>query len=385
MHRSKWCNRKRSVGGTAHVIAPASKFSHCRSFSHLFLFTILPVKRTQETRNIHSSTLLSMSMATKGCGIFSISFSCPRSRSWTHRIVAGHRTTLHHFSGNWPPISTRQGWKPSIGFQQNRHLEIGAQFEPGTGGIEPPTFCLQAWAPTHYATFGWPAHPYKRVCYIATPARPPKSKIQNPNGPVWILDFGVPFGFWSLEFGFWILDFGSWILDLGFWILDFGFWISVFGFWIVVVSVLYVAAPNAAVWILDFGFWILDFGFWILDLGFWILDFGFRILDFGFWILDFGFWILDFGIWILDFGSWILDFGSWILDLGFWISDFGFRILDFGFRQRFGFCIRLLLLHADSGRRIPIASNLAQTELVATRCCVSCVFFTISGAGNELL
>ena len=113
MHRSKWCNRKRSVGVTAHVIAPASKFSHCRSFSHLFLFTILPVKRTQETRNIHSSTLLSTSTATKGCGIFFIPFSCPRSRSWTHRIVAGHTTTLHHFSGNWPPISTTQGWVSS--------------------------------------------------------------------------------------------------------------------------------------------------------------------------------------------------------------------------------------------------------------------------------
>ncbi len=31
-------------------------------------------------------------------------------------------------------------------------------------------------------------------------------------------------------------------------------------------------------------------------------------------------------------------------------QPFGFRILDFG--TRFGFCIRLLLLHADSGRRI---------------------------------
>ena len=67
VHRRIW---KRSVGVTAHVIAPASKIvSHCRSFSHLFLFTILPVKRAQETRNIHSSTLLSTSMATKGCGI----------------------------------------------------------------------------------------------------------------------------------------------------------------------------------------------------------------------------------------------------------------------------------------------------------------------------
>ena len=196
------------------------------------------------------------------------------------------------------------------GNQQNRHLEIGAQFEPGTGGIEPPTFCLQAWVPTNYATFGWPAHPYKSVCYIATPARPPKSKLQNPKSKraVWILDFGfwiLDFGFWILDFGFWILDFGSWILDFGFrildfgsWILDFGFRILDFGFWIVVVSVLYVAAPNAAVWNLDFGFWILDFGFWILDFGSWILDFGFWISDFGLRILDFGFRILDFGFWI---------------------------------------------------------------------------------------
>ena len=57
-----------------------------------------------------------------------------------------------------------------------------------------------------------------------------------------------------------------------------------------------------------------------------------------------------FGFWISDFGFWILDFGLWISDFGFWISDFGFMILDFG--TRFGFCIRLLLLHADSGRRI---------------------------------
>ena len=47
-----------------------------------------------------------------------------------------------------------------------------------------------------------------------------------------------------------------------------------------------------------------------------------------------------------------LDFGFWILDLGFWILDFGSWILDFAFCERFGFCIRLLLLHADSGRRI---------------------------------
>ena len=288
-----------------------------------------------------------------------ISFSCPRSQSWTHRIVTWHTTTLHHVSGNWPPISTTQGWKPRLGFQQHHPLEIGPQFEPGTGGIEPPTFCLQAWAPTNYAKFGWPAHPYKSVCYIAAPARPPKSKLQNPKSKraVWILDFGV----WILDLGFWILDFGFWILDLGFWILDFGFWILDLGSWIL----------DFGFWILDLGFWILDFGSWILDFGFWILDFGFWIvvvsilfvaapnaavwiLDFGSWILDFGFWILDFGFWILDFGFWILDFGSWILDFGFWILDFGFRILDFGFWIYWTVWIlhKIILLHADSGRRI---------------------------------
>ena len=217
-----------------------------------------------------------------------------------------------HGAGNRAPIS---GKTPPP--------EIGAQFGPLAGGIEPATFRLQACAPPtrpnsggqhgHTSSFAtWPSPP--------VPARPkPKSKIQTPNGP---------FGFWILEFGFWILDFGVWILDFGFWISDFGFWILDFGFRI-----------------LDFGFWILDFGFWILDFGFWIslvfvlfaaapngpvwiLDFGFRILDFGFWISDFGFWILDFGFWILDFG---LGLGSidtvWILH-------------------------KIFASHADSGRRI---------------------------------
>ena len=249
-----------------------------------------------------------------------------------------HTTTLHHVSGNWPPISTTQGWKPRLGFQQHHPLEIGPQFEPGTGGIEPPTFCLQAWAPTNYAKFGWPAHPYKSVCYIAAPARPPKSKLQNPKSKraVWILDFGV----WILDLGFWILDFGSWILDFGFWILDLGFWILDFGFWI-----------------LDFGFWILDFGFWILDLGFWILDFGSWILDFGFWIVVVAILFVaapNAAVWILDFGFWILDFAFWILDLGFWILDFGSWILDFGFWIFWTVWIlhKIILLHADSGRRI---------------------------------
>ena len=254
MHRSKWCNRKRSVGATAHVIAPASKFSHCRSFSHLFLFTILPVKRTQETRNIHSSTLLSTSMATKGCGIFCISFSCPRSRSWTHRIVAGHTTTLHYFSGNRPPISTTQGWKLSR-FPAKSPSGNRGPIWAGHGGNRASDLLLTSLGPYQLRHI-WVASPsiQERLLHSrpspATQIQTPKSKIQiqNPNGP---------FGFWILEFGFWSLEFGFWILDLGFWILGFGFWI------------------------LDFGFWILDFRFWILDFGFWILDFGFRILDFG--------------------------------------------------------------------------------------------------------
>ena len=306
MHRSKWCNRKRSVGGTAHVIAPASKFSHCRSFSHLFLFTILPVKRTQETRNIHSSTLSSTSMATKGCGIFSISFSCPRSWSWTHRKVAGHTTTPHHFSGDWPPISHDTGLETEHRFPAKPPSGNRGPIWAGHGGNRASDLLLTSLGPYQLRRI-WVASPsiQERLLHShpspATQIQTPKSKIQTGR-----LDFGVwslDFGFWILDFGSWILDFGFWILDLGFWILDLGFWILDFGFWIVVVSVLYVAAPNVAVWILDFGFWILDFGFWILDLGFWILDFRFWISDFGFWILDFGSWILDFGFRILDLGN----------------------------------------------------------------------------------
>ena len=148
-----------------------------------------------------------------------------------------------HGAGNRAPIS---GKTPPP--------EIGAQFGPLVGGIEPATFRLQACVPPtrpnsggqrgHTSSFAtWPSPP--------APARPnPKSKLQ-------------------------ISDFGFRILDFGFRILDFGFWISDFGFWISLVFILFVAAPNGPVWILDFGFWILDFGFWILDLGFidtvWIL------------------------------------------------------------------------------------------------------------------
>ena len=163
------------------------------------------------------------------------------------------RRLARSFSENSAPISATQG---SISGKTSPP-EIGAQFGPRVGGIEPATFRLQACVPPtrpslggqhgHTSSFAtWPSPP--------APARP-KAKIQNPNSKraVWILDFG----FWSLDFGFWILDFGFWSLDFGFWILDFGSWILDFGFWI-----------------LDFGFWILGFGFWILDLGFWILDFG---------------------------------------------------------------------------------------------------------------
>ena len=162
-----------------------------------------------------------------------------------------------HGAGNWAPVS---GKIPPP--------EIGAQFGPRVGGIEPATFRLQACAPPtrpnsggqhgHTSSFAtWPSPP--------VPAWPnPKSKLQTGR-----LDFGfwsLEFGFWSLEFGVWILDFGSWILDLGFWILDLGFWILDFGFWISLVFVLFAAAPNGPVWILELGFWILDFGFWILGL-----------------------------------------------------------------------------------------------------------------------
>ena len=265
----------------------------------------------------------------------------------------------------WPNVLSSTAWpavSPEIGPRFPRHgagnrgsisgktppPEIGAQFKPRVGGIEPATFRLQAGVP--------PARPYIIICYIAIPSGPgpTKSKIQNPNSKraVWILDFGVwilDFGFWGLEFGFWILDFGFWILDFGFWILDFGFWILDFGFWI-----------------LDFGFWILDFGFWSLDFGFWVsLVFvlfvaapngAVWILDFGFWSLEFGFWILDFGVWSLEFGFWILEFGFWILDFGVWSLEFGFWILDFGLDEALPDIVwilhKIFPCHADSGRRI---------------------------------
>ena len=119
-----------------------------------------------------------------------------------------------HGAGNRAPIS---GKTPPP--------EIGGQFGPLVGGIEPATFRLQACAPpTRPNSGGQHGH----TSSLATgpsppvPARPnPKSKIQTPNGP---------FGFWVLDFGFRILDFGFWILDFGFRILDFGFRILDFGF-----------------------------------------------------------------------------------------------------------------------------------------------------------
>ena len=48
-------------------------------------------------------------------------------------------------------------------------------------------------------------------------------------------------------------------------------------------------------------------------------------------------------------------------DFGFWILDLGFRISDLFFAERFRFRKRLLLLHADSGRRILSLAGVAAT------------------------
>ena len=187
-----------------------------------------------------------------------------------------------------PNVSNNAAWfavSPEIGPQFPEHgagnrapisgktspPEIGAQFGPLVGGIEPATFRLQACAPpTRPNSGGQHGHTSSFATWPSPPV-PTKSKIQNPNSkrPVWILDFG-----------FWISDFGFWILDFGFRILDFGFWISDFGFWILDLFSLrsFCGGPKRPR--LDFGFWISDFGFWILDFGFWILDFGFWILDY---------------------------------------------------------------------------------------------------------
>ena len=64
-----------------------------------------------------------------------------------------------------------------------------------------------------------------------------------------------------------------------------------------------------------------------------------------------GRWVLDL---TLDFGFWVLDFGYRIVVISVLLvagPNTAVRILAFGFCARFGFCRRLFLLHADSGRR----------------------------------
>ena len=144
-----------------------------------------------------------------------------------------------HGAGNRAPISGKTS-----------PPEIGAQFGPLVGGIEPATFRLQACAPPTRPNSGgqhgqtssfatWPSPP--------VPARPnPKSKLQTAR---------LDFGFWISDFGFWIFNF--WILDFGFRILDFGFCLDQFSLRS------FCGGPKRPR--LDFGFWISDFGFWILD------------------------------------------------------------------------------------------------------------------------
>ena len=69
----------------------------------------------------------------------------PRRAMLTQRFKQ-HRLA-RSFSGNWAPISTTRGRKSGLDFRQNPPPEIGAQFKPRVGGIEPATFRLQAGVP----------------------------------------------------------------------------------------------------------------------------------------------------------------------------------------------------------------------------------------------
>ena len=68
-------------------------------------------------------------------------------------------------------------------------------------------------------------------------------------------------------------------------------------------------------------------------------------------MFDFG-----FGVFWICFGFWILGVCSLFDGLKRGRLVFRFRILDF----EFGFCMKLLLLHSDSGRRFAflLASNI---------------------------
>ena len=103
-----------------------------------------------------------------------------------------------HFEDTGPEIEPRFPAKPL-------RLEIGAQFGPRVGGIEPATFRLHACVlPTRPNSGGQHGH----TSSFAIHGHRPQSRsdqIQNPN----------------TKLAVWILDFGGRILD--FRILDFGF------------------------------------------------------------------------------------------------------------------------------------------------------------------
>ena len=173
---------------------------------------------------------------------------CRRRRALTRMVGAARCWRNVLSSAAWPAVSPEivprfprrgAGTRGSIS-SKTPSPEIGAQFGPRVGGIEPATLRLQACVPPtrpnsggqrgHAPSFAtWPSPP--------APARP------NPNS-------NETFGVWILDFGFWIFDFGLWILDLGFWI-----------FWLLDQFSLHSFCGRPKRLRLDFGVWILDFGF----------------------------------------------------------------------------------------------------------------------------
>ena len=131
----------------------------------------------------------------------------------------------------WPSVSNNAAWpavSPEIRPRFPRHgagnrapisgktspPEIGAQFGPRVGGIEPATFRLQASVCLQLGQVRVASTAIHLHLLHGHHTRPRPDRNQNPKS---MLQTGrLDFGFWGLDFGVWISDFGFWILVLFF-------------------------------------------------------------------------------------------------------------------------------------------------------------------------
>ena len=104
--------------------------SHCKSFSHFFLFTILPHKEPKKPETSTVPPCYPCNTRLRHPILFPF-------RPRTHEVI-------HHVFWKLAPNFHDTGLEIEARFPATPPSGIGAHFEPGVGGIEPPTFCLQA-------------------------------------------------------------------------------------------------------------------------------------------------------------------------------------------------------------------------------------------------